>query len=142
MHGDFINGWDKEANQNMVDTLTKPRSFQSLSGSFGKSKDGSVCKGKAVDKDPENGTDEYETSLQMMEGGGSAAPVASSTPLIPTATATATAIATPVQTSEAAEEPVEESCTNTKRSIGSRSKRAALRRKLADALAALDELEQ
>ncbi|KAJ4990063.1 short-chain dehydrogenase [Stagonosporopsis vannaccii] len=133
MHGDFINGWDKEANQNMVDTLTKPRSFQSISGAFGKSKDGTVCKGKAADKDPENGTDDYETSLKMLEGSAVSKPAVSATP---------TAASTPIATATSTSDAVGESCAASKRSIGSKSKKAALRRKLAEALATLDELEQ
>ena len=147
MHSSFINGWDKEANWNMTDTLTKPRSFQSLFSPSGKSKDGTVCKAKAADKGPQNGTDNYESNPKMMRGRAAAAPVASNTPFTTvapstTTAATTSATATPIPNLGAAEKPVEGSCMNPKRSIESRSKRAALKRKLVDALAALDELEQ
>lgn len=60
MHGDFINGWTEEVAEEMVTALTKPRSRQSLSGD----KTGHGC--DAADADPDNGTDDYATSLEMM----------------------------------------------------------------------------
>lgn len=63
-HGDFINGWDPEAAENMAAAKQKP--FIGVDGPFGKYNDGSVCKTKAKDADPEHGTGDYYTSLLSM----------------------------------------------------------------------------
>ncbi len=121
----------------MVNTLTKPRSFQSLSSTLGKGKDGTICKTKAADKDPENGTDDYETGLKMMQGKAASLPAVSVAPNATSTPPPTLASATSSPTSAAAEE----SCLNSKRSIGSKSKNGALRRRLTEVVIALDHLE-
>jgi hypothetical protein len=65
-HGDFINGWDPTAMQNMVKTITSVSKWQAVDGPKGKAKAGSTCKTTAKDNDPNNGTNDYKTSLKMM----------------------------------------------------------------------------
>lgn len=142
MHGDFINGWLPETAEKMVTALTSERSFQyvnysinfilvacayminrALDGPNGKTRAGSICTGTAVDHDPDNGTDDYETSLDMM--GGSAS---NSTGLIESSVSTPTVTApTAVGPVSAAADTISTpSCTAmvNQRSIGKRSKRA------------------
>ncbi|THW98946.1 hypothetical protein D6D13_10417 [Aureobasidium pullulans] len=66
MHGDFINGWVPEAAQNMLKANSK-RDFAGVDGPLGKYNAGSICKDKAGDADPNNGTADYATSVQMMK---------------------------------------------------------------------------
>ncbi|KAH7362777.1 hypothetical protein B0T11DRAFT_311105 [Plectosphaerella cucumerina] len=68
-HGDFINGWLPEAGENMVKAIFNTREWQPVDGPNGKAKAGSICKRESRDVDPDNGTDDYEESLRMMEGG-------------------------------------------------------------------------
>ena len=63
MHGDFINGWVDDAQQNLM-KATDRRKWMQIDGSRGKGKAGSSCKPK--DADPNNGTDDYLESVQMM----------------------------------------------------------------------------
>jgi hypothetical protein len=71
MHGDFINGWLPEAAENMVTALTEERHLQAVNGPNGEYRDGTICKTTATDADPDNGTNDYETSLEMMMGSAS-----------------------------------------------------------------------
>lgn len=61
-HGDFINGWFEDAAQNML--KAKGQSFMRIDGAHGMGKQWSKC--KAVDADPENGTNDYLKSVEMM----------------------------------------------------------------------------
>jgi hypothetical protein len=109
-HGDFINGWLPEAGENMVKAIFNTREWQPVDGPNGKAKAGSICKRESRDVDPDNGTDDYEESLRMMEGGAAPAPrpveeepVAESTP-----TPEAAPVETPVEEEVEYEQPVEE----------------------------------
>ncbi|KAF2639426.1 hypothetical protein P280DRAFT_454789 [Massarina eburnea CBS 473.64] len=63
-HGDFINGWFDDAQQNLL--KAKGQSFMRIDGSHGNGKQpmGKTCTAK--DQDPENGTSDYLKSLEMM----------------------------------------------------------------------------
>lgn len=67
-HGDFINGWLNETLATMVTALTEERHVQALDGPNGKYRTKSICTSKATDADPDNGTSDYEESVQMMSG--------------------------------------------------------------------------
>ena len=62
-HGDFINGWFDDAQQNLL-KATDRRNWMRIDGAKGLGKAGSACQAK--DADPENGTDDYKKSLEMM----------------------------------------------------------------------------
>ncbi|KAF2177153.1 hypothetical protein K469DRAFT_810039 [Zopfia rhizophila CBS 207.26] len=63
-HGDFINGWFDDAQVNLM--KAKGQSFLRIDGAHGNGKQpmGKTCKAK--DQDPENGTNDYHKSLEMM----------------------------------------------------------------------------
>jgi hypothetical protein len=63
-HGDFINGWLPEAAENMLNATSKTE-FAEVTGPLGGDADGAVCT-NPTDADPDNGTDDYATSLTMM----------------------------------------------------------------------------
>ncbi|CZR67003.1 related to short-chain dehydrogenase/reductase [Phialocephala subalpina] len=63
-HGDFINGWLPEAAENMLNATSKTE-FAEVTGPLGGDADGAVCT-NPTDADPDNGTDDYATSLAMM----------------------------------------------------------------------------
>ncbi|KAK0733019.1 hypothetical protein B0T26DRAFT_736111 [Lasiosphaeria miniovina] len=63
LHGDFVNGWFDDAQQNLL--KAKGQSFMRIDGSHGMGKQFSKCKAK--DADPDNGTSDYLTSLKMMK---------------------------------------------------------------------------
>jgi len=62
MHGDFVNGWFEDAAKNML--KAKGQSFMRIDGEHGLGKQFSKCKAK--DADPDNGTNDYLTSVKMM----------------------------------------------------------------------------
>ncbi|KAK1469400.1 hypothetical protein CMEL01_01167 [Colletotrichum melonis] len=68
-HGDFVNGWLEEAAKTMVTGLKSKREFEAVDGPNGKARAGSVCKRKATDADPGNGTGDWAESVKMMEAG-------------------------------------------------------------------------
>jgi hypothetical protein len=59
-HGDFINGWTKEAAENMVATTKEKQHFMGVTGKVQKS----ACKPK--DADPKHGTSDYAASVAAM----------------------------------------------------------------------------
>lgn len=63
-HGDFINGWFDDAAKNMLKVASDKRDFARVDGQHGKGPVKSEC--QPTDADPENGTSDYQTSLQMM----------------------------------------------------------------------------
>ncbi|KAK3684136.1 hypothetical protein B0T22DRAFT_444099 [Podospora appendiculata] len=63
LHGDFINGWYDDAQQNLL-RATDRRNWMRIDGAHGLGKAGSACKPK--DADPTGGTSDYLTSLKMM----------------------------------------------------------------------------
>ena len=63
MHGDFVNGWFDDAQQNLL-KATDRRNWMRIDGAKGQGKAGSACQAK--DADPENGTGDYKKSLDMM----------------------------------------------------------------------------
>lgn len=63
-HGDFINGWDAEALQNML-LATGKRDFLFIPGSL-QTDGGAVATCKATDADPQGGTSDYLKSLAAM----------------------------------------------------------------------------
>ncbi|KAH7374311.1 hypothetical protein BKA66DRAFT_572270 [Pyrenochaeta sp. MPI-SDFR-AT-0127] len=124
MHGDFINGWFPDAATNMLQADSEGKqTFKTITGQHDTAGT-TASKCKAEDADPNNGTSDYKTSLEMMASGGKS----ETTPVA----------AAPVKE---AVEAVEETC-STKRSIGSKSKRDAARRALVKALESLDALEE
>lgn len=77
-HGDFINGWFEDAAENML--VTGGGGYedgQFIAGSHGSSAVEASC--TPTDQDPENGTSDYEASLEMMANGGTAVVPADST---------------------------------------------------------------
>ncbi|KAJ0426199.1 hypothetical protein BJY00DRAFT_307696 [Aspergillus carlsbadensis] len=68
-HGDFINGWFEDAAENML--VNGGGGFddgQFIAGEHGDSPLEASC--TAVDRDPQGGTSDYYTSLEMIEDGG------------------------------------------------------------------------
>ncbi|KAI0118047.1 hypothetical protein F4776DRAFT_263351 [Hypoxylon sp. NC0597] len=66
-HGDFINGWFEDAAQTML--KAKGQGFMRIDGAHGIGKVPFGSTGcKTRDRDPENGTDDYHKSLEMMDG--------------------------------------------------------------------------
>ncbi|KAF1358654.1 hypothetical protein EJ07DRAFT_179355 [Lizonia empirigonia] len=63
-HGDFIQGWTKEAATDMVRTTSEKREFFAVKGSLGVNGDQPKCKG--TDKEPSKGTSDYAESVSMM----------------------------------------------------------------------------
>ncbi|KAK0643780.1 hypothetical protein B0T16DRAFT_447638 [Cercophora newfieldiana] len=63
-HGDFINGWYDDANKEML--KAKGQSFMQIDGAHGKGKGQYAKHCKPADRDPENGTNDYHKSLEMM----------------------------------------------------------------------------
>ncbi|KAK3321287.1 hypothetical protein B0T19DRAFT_451048 [Cercophora scortea] len=63
LHGDFINGWYDDAQQNLL-KATDRRNWMRIDGAHGQGKAGSSCKPK--DRDPTGGTSDYLTSVKMM----------------------------------------------------------------------------
>jgi hypothetical protein len=63
-HGDFINGWTKEAAENMVATTQDKRQFFPVDGALSDFKSGPTC--QATDADPSNGTSDYAESVAAM----------------------------------------------------------------------------
>ncbi|KAK3386883.1 hypothetical protein B0H63DRAFT_493472 [Podospora didyma] len=63
LHGDFINGWFDDAQQNLL-KATGGRQWMRIDGAKGLGKAGSSCQTK--DADPEHGTSDYKESLKMM----------------------------------------------------------------------------
>jgi hypothetical protein len=63
LHGDFINGWYEDAAKNML--KAKGQTFMRIDGAHGNGKQYSSCKPK--DADPNHGTSDYLTSLEMMK---------------------------------------------------------------------------
>ena len=64
-HGDFINGWLPEAAENMLNARSKTE-FAEVMGPLRGDADGAACQ-NPVDADPDHGTDDYETSVTMMQ---------------------------------------------------------------------------
>src|SRR4051794_5966181 len=64
-HGDFINGWFDDAQQNLL--KAKGQSFMRIDGSHGEGKIPFNKNCKPKDQDPAKGTNDYLTSLKMME---------------------------------------------------------------------------
>lgn len=65
IHGDFINGWFDDSAKAML--KAKGQSFMRIDGLHGNGKVPFGSTGcKAVDQDPDNGTDDYYKSLTMM----------------------------------------------------------------------------
>ncbi|GAB1315371.1 Short-chain dehydrogenase [Madurella fahalii] len=62
-HGDFINGWFDDAQQNLL-KATSRNTWMRIDGARGQGKAGSQCTPK--DAEPENGTSDYFKSLEMM----------------------------------------------------------------------------
>lgn len=62
-HGDFINGWLDEAQQNLM-RATDKRVWQRVDGPRGKGDAGGLCQPK--DADPNGGTSDYMESVSMM----------------------------------------------------------------------------
>ncbi|KAL3492496.1 hypothetical protein BJX62DRAFT_236095 [Aspergillus germanicus] len=168
-HGDFINGWFEDAAENML--INGGGGYddgQFIAGEHGDSAVEASC--TAVDRDPEGGTSDYYTSLEMMAGGGDVVdPVESESALEPSTTVLTTPIVTPapvttdtVSTATQTSSPApsrtssrrpsgtsgvgygnKETCTpTTKRSIGQKSKTEAAKRALKQALDALDALDK
>jgi hypothetical protein len=168
-HGDFINGWFEDAAENML--INGGGGYddgQFIAGEHGDSAVEASC--TAVDRDPEGGTSDYYTSLEMMADGGElvdpveseSAPepsttVETTTPVATPAPATTDTVSTPTQTSSPAPSRTssrrpsgtastgygnKETCTSTtKRSIGQKSKTEAATRALKQTLDALDALD-
>jgi hypothetical protein len=68
-HGDFINGWFEDAAEDMLVGDGNGRDDgRFISGAHGSSATPDSC--IPSDQDPENGTSDYLTSLEMMEGSG------------------------------------------------------------------------
>ena len=66
-HGDFINGWYEDAAEDMmVGGGTGRDDGRFISGARGSSPTPASC--TPTDQDPENGTSDYWTSLEMMDG--------------------------------------------------------------------------
>lgn len=66
-HGDFINGWFEDAALTML--KAKGQGFMRIDGAHGLGKVPFGSTGcKTQDRDPENGTDDYHKSLEMMDG--------------------------------------------------------------------------
>ncbi|OBR12811.1 Secreted protein [Colletotrichum higginsianum IMI 349063] len=63
-HGDFINGWTKEAAENMVATTKEKQKFSAVNGGLGDYKSGPTC--KSADADPSHGTGDYAESVAAM----------------------------------------------------------------------------
>lgn len=78
MHGDFINGWLREAAVNMLQASDKSV-FAGVDGPNGASDAGSVCGAdKATDADPDNGTSDYAASKAIKTLGASSSKRSSS----------------------------------------------------------------
>ena len=60
-HGDFMNAWDPEAAENMLTQITDKREFQTLTGSFAE-----LPNCEAKDADPENGTSDWQESIDLL----------------------------------------------------------------------------
>ncbi|KAF3154392.1 hypothetical protein TWF569_000368 [Orbilia oligospora] len=123
-HGDFINGWYEDAALDMLISDGNGRdNGRFISGSHGTSTIADNC--NPTDRDPENGTSDYWTSLEMKANGGIAAPG----PVASTPSITSSTMATSVTAPSANE-------TGQKRGIGQKSKNfARLRQRLsADSL--------
>lgn len=60
-HGDFMNGWDPEAAENMLTQITDKREFQTLTGPFTE-----LPNCEAQDADPENGTSDWQESVDAI----------------------------------------------------------------------------
>lgn len=138
-HGDFINGWYEDAAADMLIGGGSGRDDgRFISGSHGSSAAADNC--TPTDRDPENGTSDYWTSLEMMANGGVSAP----SPEADAATATATvASASPtVTTPTTIPASTESACsgrTGPKR-VGARTSKDAARLRLRAALQVLDEV--
>ena len=64
LHGDFINGWFDDAQQNLL-KATSGRQWMRVDGAKGSGKAGSSCQAK--DRDPDGGTSDYLESVRMMK---------------------------------------------------------------------------
>ncbi|KAH8658335.1 hypothetical protein BX600DRAFT_384022 [Xylariales sp. PMI_506] len=64
-HGDFIMGWTEDAATNMVDALTSKYEFTGVDGDLGTYDAGTTC--TQSDAEPDKGTSDYETSVELME---------------------------------------------------------------------------
>ncbi|KAL3453536.1 hypothetical protein BJX65DRAFT_302437 [Aspergillus insuetus] len=169
-HGDFINGWFEDAAENMlVNGGGGYDDGQFIAGEHGNSAVEASC--TAVDRDPEGGTSDYYTSLEMMADGASGnavdsvesesapepsttvetTPVVTSAPVTTDTIPTTTQISSPAPSRTSSRRPSgtsgvgygnKETCTSTtKRSIGQKSKTEAAKRALKQALDALDALD-
>lgn len=67
-HGDFINGWFEDAAEDMLLSDDK-REFRAVSGSH----DNASSNCTPADQDPDNGTSDYLTSVEMQKSEGAAA---------------------------------------------------------------------
>lgn len=63
-HGDFINGWTEESAKNMVATTSDKREFMAVEGKLGQNGAKPTC--KSADKEPNQGTSDYNTSVSML----------------------------------------------------------------------------
>ncbi|KAE8157994.1 hypothetical protein BDV40DRAFT_33458 [Aspergillus tamarii] len=100
-HGDFINGWFEDAAENMLNAGGGGyNDGQFISGEHGSSAIEDDC--TPTDQDPDNGTSDYWTSVEMKANGGVAVadPVESTSAVVTTAAVTSVPVAafTPVPT--------------------------------------------
>ncbi|KAK0627385.1 hypothetical protein B0T14DRAFT_493489 [Immersiella caudata] len=63
-HGDFINGWYDDANKELL--KAKGQTFMEINGAHGRGKGQYPKHCKPQDRDPDNGTNDYHKSLEMM----------------------------------------------------------------------------
>jgi hypothetical protein len=63
-HGDFMNGWTKEAGPALVEAMQSKDEYVSVNGALGKDGDTMDC--TATDADPDHGTTDYEESVEAM----------------------------------------------------------------------------
>ncbi|CAN8105950.1 unnamed protein product [Discula destructiva] len=64
-HGDFINGWTKDAAQNMLATTASKNKFLPVNGALGNNGVQPSCQAK--DAEPEKGTSNYADSVLLMK---------------------------------------------------------------------------
>ncbi|KNB19429.1 hypothetical protein FOXG_16780 [Fusarium oxysporum f. sp. lycopersici 4287] len=92
-HGDFINGWYEDSAENMLASGGGGyEDGQFISGEHGSAAADSGC--TPTDQDPDNGTSDYYTSLEMMNGGAAVADAVNATSVPVTTAAQPTSFAT------------------------------------------------
>lgn len=91
-HADFINGWFEDAAENMlINGGGGYEDGQFISGEHGTSAVKATC--TPTDQDPDNGTSDYYTSLEMMDDGAAAGDAVASDATVATGDATSTSVA-------------------------------------------------